>query len=958
MATLTPEKNDEDTAKEIAQLEDDFSKPAYLRPEEQEQQAVDEKVGEETAEEDEGGWVTNVKAKTKKKSSGKKKGLLIGAGISGSVGLVLVVLFLVMMFIGQLKAIHFATVLRSVGFATSQRVMKKAFSQIAINATTTPDSTGGVSAYQRSMLDRLRGINPDKTMKILNREGKWNVVTDKGTPIGFEVNGERFMQDDFAKELFPEKGGYDKLSTRERWTVKNRMADAAKELPEVLGVSSRRNANSFQRGFLDYFNIKGGKWAQKARELAGKTPKEAFDETRRATVEDISAGDKPRSILDGVNEAADGAQEALDESLKDGAKLRSGDYSERGFSRATRAQVGAFADGVGKVSDVVFFATIYCTAYDIQSSLEELNANKETQSQRNAYDIQTTADQIKSGEVNSQAVQAANMMWDGSENIPPADASPLYQNDIGKAVSGSPDALLANSPTVQLHDTALKGVLDAIEPLVVPILPPGPLKETVIKAGCDTILKPEFQVAVATTEIGVTIVASAVTGGGFAAAKAGVKIAVTTAIGIYGGNMLGEWMQTAISNYSGTDITGAETGVDKYNAGRITTDYMNSTVNRGVAYGRPLSKEEAISNKKVALAELKETEASKSFTHRYFAIDNPYSLTGTFAASAPTNMNSLALRTRASLAGVGNRFSALLSGSWGVDLALNATGLQQKVSAAAIDDVSAGKDFFGVDQWGWTPQEIYKIEQGDESFDVVANAGWVGERNVGGALDQKYEKCYKPEAQTEVPADGCDAATLGSYEALHWRLFKLHESVIDQINDTTITADERGGSESSLTGGTLGPDLPSGTEEELIQDIKDTGNILSGAEKLSKNMKRTILAVILKLAQKYKFTINSTIRSGAGPHGNGSAIDIGNINGAGVPTGQDYAAFNEEANQFVADAATLLPGRSWFGVSNDKFKATANPIMNPKGGSADLDIPSTTGATGAHFHLNVPADAE
>ncbi len=183
------------------------------------------------------------------------------------------------------------------------------------------------------------------------------------------------------------------------------------------------------------------------------------------------------------------------------------------------------------------------------------------------------------------------------------------------------------------------------------------------------------------------------------------------------------------------------------------------------------------------------------------------------------------------------------------------------------------------------------------------------------------------------------------------------QAILAQYGSGTSTGSGTTGSSCGTTSGTIDPNLPQGSKEELISQIKATGNITCGADKLNTQMKQTILAVILRLSQKYKFCVNSTIRSGTGPHSNGSAVDVGNIDGQGVPSGQDYAGYNDTANQFVADGATLLPSGSWMGVSNDKFLQTASAILVPKGASAGLDLPSTTGATGAHFHLNVPASA-
>ncbi len=158
------------------------------------------------------------------------------------------------------------------------------------------------------------------------------------------------------------------------------------------------------------------------------------------------------------------------------------------------------------------------------------------------------------------------------------------------------------------------------------------------------------------------------------------------------------------------------------------------------------------------------------------------------------------------------------------------------------------------------------------------------------------------------------------------------------------------GSSSGVTGAAVDPNLPTGTKEELIEKIKATGNV-TGVGLINTSIRQTTLAVLLKLAEKYKFTMWQ------GAHQDGRAVDLGNINGNGVPTGNDYAAANDDAKNFARDAATLLPGKSWLGVPNDTIKGIANPIMSAKGGSSDLDTPGTTKATGAHFHLQSALDA-
>ncbi len=159
---------------------------------------------------------------------------------------------------------------------------------------------------------------------------------------------------------------------------------------------------------------------------------------------------------------------------------------------------------------------------------------------------------------------------------------------------------------------------------------------------------------------------------------------------------------------------------------------------------------------------------------------------------------------------------------------------------------------------------------------------------------------------------------------------------------------------------TIDPTLPQGTAEELFTRIKESGKVTANVELLgAPGVKATILAVVLKLTEKYSFSIGSVLRPGCRcPHDNGSAVDLGNINGEGVPTGENYEAFNQTAADFIKDAATLLPpGGSYMGVPNERFKAIAEPIITAKGGSILIETRANGLAEGAHFHLNVPASA-
>jgi hypothetical protein len=736
-----------------------------------------------------------------KKKSNKNKALLLVGGGAG-IG-VLAIVIAIMFFLSSLKAIHFATVLRSTGFASAQLVMRSTFSQIAYDAAVlTDDSVGSLSKPERTMFDRLRQINPEKTMKNLGREGKFNVVTEGGKEVGFEINGKRFKMDEFAQDSFGKD--FKKLDWREKLTVKNKILDGvSNEMADALSAESRSFRNGFFKGFEHHFNIRTSKWAQKARDLLGKDPVEAETTTRVQTVEDVTSGDNPVSTLNQVKDAAEEIKPEIKKSVIERTNIRTKEWTNNALKKVGIDDISSFSDAAGKVSVGVFVLTMYCTARDIDHSLDGINARKETQAQRLSHDSQTTIDQIKSGDVNGEAVGAANATYNAHGSIPDGTRSPFYHLATGGTLDGADTTSLEQLPTAHLDvapihrifndiDNALGGWVSSI-PGVGGALGAG--RNYVIDHGCSVALNPGVQGTVAGLDIVLSIIGGAVSGGALPAIKEGLKSAVVLGLGIVGGNILGRWIQSEIANFAGTDFTGAEVGVDKVNTSYIATDYTNTTINRGVTYGRPLSKDEAIGIKTAALTSLKQQYAQKSLYDRYFAIDNPYSLTGNFAAIAPTSFGSLGSMLTGSIGHIASSIGSLASGEKGMQLAMGTLGMNNKVFAAEYGNFESENNFFGVPQWGWTSNELAIINNPDnaDTYSIIPNAKWMSEHNANGELDAKYEKCYKPEAMSDVPKEGCSADDLNGEknpEVLRWRLFKLQNSVVDQLIDgQTITTD-------------------------------------------------------------------------------------------------------------------------------------------------------------------------
>lgn len=766
---------------------------------------------------------------TKSAATGAFKKKLAMAVIPVIVALLMMLIFIFSL-VGNLKAVHFATVLRSTGFAGSQLVMRRAFADTAYSAAVlSDDSVGRLDRPGRSMLDRLRGINTKKTMRGLADEGKFKVVTDaKGNTIGFEANGKRFLRDDIAGDLFKKADGtpktYSDLGPREKLTLKNEtLKISTNELADVLSAESRSFNNSFFKGFRAHFDIRTSKWAVKARDFLGKSPDDALRLERQQSVVEVESGDKapipvddataekaiadadakaPKSSNDQVDKASTAVGDAVSDDLKKGLNLRSKEWVLKGFESVGVNDLAKFSDTAGKVSIAVFITTIYCTLRDLDKSLQTMNEVKEAEAQRYAHDIQTTSDQIKTGDTSAEAVAATNKTWDGHNGAPGAEQSPLYYQATGQDPANAPAAALEGIPTAKLAENPVHDIFSTIDGAfggyAVSLIPGGTaVRDASLNAVCGVALNPIAQTTLAAADIAIQIAAAIGSGGLSVGIKEGVKSALVLGLGLYGGNALGEWLDTLIRNWSGTDFSGAASGTDKFSAGAVATDSMNSHMGRGATYGRLLSNDESKATKKIALAEVKNNSSKLPLSERYFAISNPYSLVGRMSAMVPTTSTSVMSRITSLPKFASSHLLSLFSGKNFTEGALSFAGLTDSAIAAPNTDFSSQNKFFNVDQWGWSPEELAKLET--EEFQIIQNASWVG-NNISAEEQDKFEECYKGFSDLKLP-DHCTTEFLSSDTALHWRVNKLYNSTIDQLAGTETESAE-------TTAETPVPDVP------------------------------------------------------------------------------------------------------------------------------------------------------
>ncbi len=726
-----------------------------------------------------------------------KRALFIGTPI----GLVLIALvMLAAIFFGSLKSVHFATVLRSSGFATFQLSMRRFWSQVEFDKTVlTEDSTGSLERPSSNLLEKLRITkSPERIFKELGRENSLKFITENGNVRGFEINGERVSYDDIAQANFGKN--MDELNglsnVRERMTIRKAVVDRINlDFSDRLG-DSRFYRNSFWKGFREFTGIRMNWPLQKIRELAGKKPLESESSFRQNEETYTAEGNtKATSALDQVEEAADAEANTVKTTTKLGERLRSPEIFNKALD-SIGIKPADFRDGLNKASTPVLVGTLYCIAHDLAQTGPRINENLEMQAARYGHDQQTIKEQIQDGKnVNAEFVSASNADWDGVKKngqtvVPPAEVSPYYLADTNQSQSKGDLDSLKNAPSVHLDlPTDQLGYLDDIVKAFLtagtsPILTNIPgigsgidsALNSFIDYSCNALLNPFVQGGFVLAEV-----FAAGSSGGLEAVAASMFKAI---VFFGGGAALGQVLEDYIHNLAGTGFSGASSGSDKFTESAIATDYLDSRSNQGVAYGRPMSGDEAAATKTAALEENRKIFQESPWQDRYFAIDNPYSLVGTLSVQMPYSFANLTTKAVAAFTALPRVVASFVSGQLNGNLFVHlfAVGQQQTAFAAEGIDFQKKADFFGVQQWGWTPAETNRVET-DPDFSLENNAAWVEQ------YDQQHpgwsdalKKCYNPDTLlTNLPGN-CTQSRLQQDDALHWRLYQVHSVVIDDMS--------------------------------------------------------------------------------------------------------------------------------------------------------------------------------
>lgn len=430
------------------------------------------------------------------------------------------------------------------------------------------------------------------------------------------------------------------------------------------------------------------------------------------------------------------------------------------------------------------------------------------------------------------------------------------------------------------------------------------------------------------------------------------------------------------------DITNA-VGADLGNYANYGAFLANNNQMLGMG-GRELSTQESAALDREYRKQLKEEQKNKPLIDR---IASPYNPNSLFAKTVLQN-KSFAHTSTAASSLVQMPIKSLTS-----------FGSVFKSLSPAVFAQEASYDY-GVPEYGFSLDEINKPELEDpyENAEVVEpklaelNSKY-GEPCFGTTVDPSTGaiKFSQAPAYSDLEGRKGDCGPDNSDpDFLRYRMY-----IADSIAAASITCyegiDSTGCQQLGISGGDsqqpttpTGPvNLPSGDAIALAQNILNNAKIGkrgdaqnqltsiaggSGPCPSVNNGQYTVdtelLRVIAALGQNNEFTISSLHRGctnsrvGAGTnsrHWRGKAVDISGaagVNGVSMPSFEAYDT-SGVLTRFIQEAARILPANCEIGVPNNRYINDVRSI-NPVCTNIFLDTPSSTGATGPHFHLGVP----
>jgi hypothetical protein len=721
---------------------------------------------------------------------GRKKKFFI-AGFAGSIGLLLIGLIVMVAILfslfGSLKVVHFSTILRSAGFARFNLYMQDDYGRTIFDAATlTSNSTGtsGGELGDRSLLQKLLRVNPEARLTELGEEGtlkfdfqagsSWGGLKKTNTFKGVEIAASdgtvsSIQLDTIAQQVagksFNDLGPIDRFKVRTEFIQQVNDAGLADRLA-LEGMSFR---SSIYNGLRQLADIPMFTWlAGQQKSFAKDTEAEALKEE---VIDDNNEVSNGTTTIDTGIDAIDGpAQEDAQDTLTAAEKGLS--TTPTSVSMAKKVPLAKKLGVVDDVSNVALLATISCIGQSLDNSILQMGQQDQLKALRLGHAALTTGDQIKQGDnVNSEEVGAeadiynnadTAVMYKEATGVPYVNAADQQQFSEVPNINGAGGALVS---VVKIINDVLDAATVAGTGGLAGFFPNGPRKLNT--AVCNIVLNQYAQYGLAGAELAISIfTAGTETEAAFAlraaltaAFEGGLQLGATIGIG----ELLGNFIDSAVQSAANLDYSATSNGPVGYDEKAVSVDYLQQTGIRQIDYGQPITAAQAASQQQEAENAQVAMNSQQSFTQRYFAISNPYSLLGQVAAILPTNYADVASYAREGLASVVNVFEPLHIFNAFSSL------LVPPAFAASNQPILTGADK-GVDEWGWPQWELNDLDY-KPAYDWQANAAFVEPQYD--QLNTTYSPCYNTTSDdqgdtTQIPAY-CTAAFLSTPAAIHWR---------------------------------------------------------------------------------------------------------------------------------------------------------------------------------------------
>jgi hypothetical protein len=405
--------------------------------------------------------------------------------------------------------------------------------------------------------------------------------------------------------------------------------------------------------------------------------------------------------------------------------------------------------------------------------------NNEAQAGNMALIMLAGSEQLMRGASTGEAIGAAVRQLNGAES------TPAYQAQTNRpAVYGDN----ADVPRVVPQFGSIASVLGTLT---------GTAPGAVLNKTCEAILSPAGLGAVAGIDIIGQTVIGLLTGGSGAVAEQGSlrlislnvieqlgKATWHTATGLVkpkglltlgGISLYALGLHVAAGALAGTNFFGAEQGGPYWERVTAGTVAVQDAQVRSIG-GVPLPPDQAQTVDGEYHALLQADMQKKNYFARYFAPDNPTSLTGLAIDKTPSSVSGVAASLTGGFGKIGSLFQLKTLTNWGLGFS----------GATKTYAQTMGYDpYYGQVQKGFTPAELDKMRN-DPSYSIAENEDHIGPAEIS-SLDGTIGKCFDPSrSEYSVNKDpDCTADKLTTDQAFRYRIYKFLDEriVLDSEDD-------------------------------------------------------------------------------------------------------------------------------------------------------------------------------